>query len=137
MQDAPELRFPAIVRYEETCICQPGVVFALFIDRAVNGDIVCLALDDDERRFVVCLLLRCPPDHKVGTCLRRSVPSNLQFLGDLLQLEAVIIGQDTKELLSDMFFRRFHKPHLSERAPDDTFSAGNDKPSVVLEALRR
>ena len=69
VEDTPVARLAVVVGDEERGVGEAGIVLPLGIDRTVDGDVVGLALHDNQRGFLGGLVLRGAPDDEVSSRL--------------------------------------------------------------------
>ena len=109
------------MRDEEGRIHDAGVALALPVIFGGDGDVVGLALRDDQRGFLVGFVFGRPPDHNVS--LGGFAPTlDFQFLAHLVERESVVVDQRADKLLAHEFFGKFDEPILADVAED--FSLG-------------
>ena len=116
VERAPVAGLAAVVGDEELGVAEPGVVIALFVVFGLDGDVVALALDDDQRGVLIRLVLGGAPDDEVGAGLRTAAPSNANFLIHLRQLKAVFVHKHAEISLAHEFFWGFVEPTLADVA---------------------
>ncbi len=118
LADAPVLRLAAVVGDDEAGIDDAGVGVALAVVLGLDGDVVGLALDDDERCGSVAAVLRGAPDHEIGAGVGRAAPGEVEFLLDLVEREAVLVDEDGEVRLADLLFGGLEQPLVTSVGPD-------------------
>lgn len=97
----PEFSFPGVVGDKRMRLLILGVVCALLVSFAVDGDIISFAFNHHRRFFPILLVINCPPDQNI----RPRVASPASFAGrtnffvHLCHREAILIYQVANEFL--------------------------------------
>jgi hypothetical protein len=112
------------VRDEEGGIGLPRVQLPLLVVLLADGDEVGLALDDDERRAPLPLVLGGAPDDEVRAGLRGPAAGGVLLLRDLVEREAVLVDEHGEVLLAHPLFGRLYQPELAHVAVELPVLAG-------------
>ena len=117
----PEPRLAVVVRDEEWSKRVSGVALALAIVFPVNRDVVRLAFGDDERRFLISLILHGAPNDDVGFDRTASVFRG-NFFVHLIKRKAIVVHELADKLLAHDLFGILNEPVLADVAPDFPFA---------------